>query len=379
MAHGPGFLATLLGAEWLPEAGDERAQSTDGVPEPGGNESPADGRCPSNGTRFSMEFFDVLIIGGGPIGLACGLEAQTAGLSHVIVEKGCLVNSLYHYPANMTFFSTSEKLEIGGVPFVSNNAKPTRSEALEYYRRVAFSRKLNLKLFEEVRAVDDAPEGYRVSTSKGTYAARNIVIATGFYDIPMLLNVPGEALPKVTHYYQEPHFYAGQRVLVVGANNSAVDAALETYRKGAEVTMVIRSGEIGRRVKYWVKPDIENRITEGAIRAYFHSEVTAIRETEVDLLTPEGPVTIPNDFVVAATGYQPNFPLLERLGIDLSDAANRCPVYDGDTQESNRPGIFLAGVVCGGYDTHVWFIENSRVHAEKIIRKIASERAVEVV
>lgn len=323
-----------------------------------------------------MDYFDVLIIGGGPIGLACGLEAQAAGLSHVIVEKGCLVNSLYHYPANMTFFSTSEKLEIGGVPFVSNNAKPTRSEALEYYRRVAFSRKLNLKLFEEVRSVDDDPAGYRITTSRGTYAARNIVIATGFYDIPMLLGIPGETLPKVTHYYQEPHFYAGQRVLVVGANNSAVDATLETYRKGADVAMVIRGGEIGRRVKYWVKPDIENRIAEGAIRAYFHSEVTAIRETEVDLQTPEGPVTIPNDFVIAATGYQPNFPLLERLGIDLSDAANRCPVYDGETQESNRPGIFLAGVVCGGYDTHVWFIENSRVHAEKIIRKIASERAV---
>jgi thioredoxin reductase (NADPH) len=327
----------------------------------------------------NLELFDVLIIGGGPIGLACGLEAQAAGLSHVIIEKGCLVNSLYRYPANMTFFSTSDRLEIGGVPFVSNNAKPTRAEALEYYRRVAFSRKLNTKLFEEVHRVDDAPEGYHVQTSKGTYAARNLVIATGFYDIPMLLNVPGEDLPKVTHYYQEPHFYAGQWVLVVGANNSAVDAALETYRKGAEVTMVVRGGEIGRRVKYWVKPDIENRIAEGAIRAYFQSEVTAIRETEVDLLTPEGSLTLPNDFVIAATGYQPNFPLLERLGIDLSETASRCPVYDGETQESNRPGVYLAGVVCGGYDTHVWFIENSRVHAEKIIRKIAFERVVEVV
>jgi thioredoxin reductase (NADPH) len=328
-------------------------------------------------TRVNPELFDVLIIGGGPIGLACGLEAQAAGLRHVIVEKGCLVNSLYHYPANMTFFSTSEKLEIGGVPFVSNNAKPTRAEALEYYRRVAFSRQLNLRLFEEVRAVHDAPdgEGYLVRTTRGTYQSRNLVIATGFYDIPVLLDIPGESLPKVTHYYQEPHFYAGQRVLVVGANNSAVDAALETYRKGADVTMVIRGGEIGRRVKYWVKPDIENRIAEGSIRAYFNAELTAIRETEVDLRTPEGPVTLPNDFVIAATGYQPNFPLLERLGIDLAETASRCPVYDAETQESNRPGIYLAGVVCGGFDTHVWFIENSRVHAEKIMRKLAAERA----
>ncbi|SDM37932.1 YpdA family putative bacillithiol disulfide reductase [Siphonobacter aquaeclarae] len=315
---------------------------------------------------------DLIIIGGGPIGLACGLEAKKHGLNYVILEKGCLVNSLYRYPANMTFFSTSDRLEIGGVPFVSNNAKPTRPEALEYYRRVAFSYKLNIRLFEQVEAIE-RENGYSVRTLKGTYHAPRVIIATGFYDIPNLLNIPGEDLPKVTHYYQEPHFYAGMKVIVVGANNSSVDAALETYRKGAEVTMVIREGEIGRRVKYWVKPDIENRIAEGSIRAYFHSHLVAVRETEADIRTPDGLITIPNDFVVAATGYQPNFSFLEQAGITLSEDEKRYPTYDPDTQETNLPGLYLAGVVCGGMDTHVWFIENSRIHAEKIIGHILSQ------
>ena len=315
---------------------------------------------------------DLIIIGGGPIGLACGLEAKKHGLNYVILEKGCLVNSLYRYPANMTFFSTSDRLEIGGVPFVSNNAKPTRPEALEYYRRVAFSYKLNIRLFEQVEAIE-RENGYVVRTPKATYQAPRVIIATGFYDIPNLLNIPGEDLPKVTHYYQEPHFYAGMKVIVVGANNSSVDAALETYRKGAEVTMVIREGEIGRRVKYWVKPDIENRIAEGSIRACFHSHLAAVRETEADIRTPDGLITIPNDFVVAATGYQPNFSFLEQAGITLSEDEKRYPTYDPDTQETNLPGLYLAGVVCGGMDTHVWFIENSRIHAEKIIGHILSQ------
>ncbi|MBO9637547.1 MAG: YpdA family putative bacillithiol disulfide reductase [Siphonobacter aquaeclarae] len=315
---------------------------------------------------------DLIIIGGGPIGLACGLEAKKHGLNYVILEKGCLVNSLYRYPANMTFFSTSDRLEIGGVPFVSNNAKPTRPEALEYYRRVAFSYKLNIRLFEQVEAIE-RENGYVVRTPKATYQAPRVIIATGFYDIPNLLNIPGEDLPKVTHYYQEPHFYAGMKVVVVGANNSSVDAALETYRKGADVTMVIREGEIGRRVKYWVKPDIENRIAEGSIRACFHSHLVAVRETEADIRTPDGLITIPNDFVVAATGYQPNFSFLEQAGITLSEDEKRYPTYDPDTQETNLPGLYLAGVVCGGMDTHVWFIENSRIHAEKIIGHILSQ------
>lgn len=317
-----------------------------------------------------MEQYDLLIIGGGPIGLACGLAAKNAGLQYLIVEKGTLVNSLYHYPSNMTFFSTSEKLEIGGVPFVSLNAKPTRNEALEYYRRVAESHQLHIRLFERVNSVDKTEGGYHVETSKSTYNTRNIVLATGFYDLPVLLGIPGEDLPKVTHYYKEPHFYYRQKVVVIGANNSAVDAALETWRKGADVTMVIKSAEIGERVKYWARPDIVNRIQEGSIKAYFNSELTQIQAHSVEIRTPDGSITIENDYVIAATGYQPNFELLEKLGIQLSDDATRAPLYDPRTQESNQPGIYLAGVVCGGMDTHVWFIENSRVHAEQIIGDI---------
>ncbi|MBA2499178.1 MAG: YpdA family putative bacillithiol disulfide reductase, partial [Chitinophagaceae bacterium] len=256
--------------------------------------------------------FDIIIIGGGPIGITCALEAKKAGLGYLILEKGTLVNSLFNYPVNMTFFSTSERLEIGGIPFVSNNPKPTRSEALEYYRRVAESNKTNIHLFEKVDSVEKENEHFRVITNKNNYSALNIIIATGFYDIPYLLNIPGEDLPKVTHYYKDPHFYAFQKVLVIGAMNSAVDAALETWRKGAEVTMVIRQPVIGERVKYWVKPDIENRIKEGSIRAYFNSTVMAIRNTEVDIQTPDGMITIPNDWVVAMTGYQPDLSFLQK-------------------------------------------------------------------
>ena len=317
---------------------------------------------------------DILIIGGGPIGLACALEAQKANLAYIVLEKGALVNSLYHYPANMTFFSTSERLEIGGIPFVSNNAKPTRSEALEYYRRVAESGKLRLNLYEEVTDVIRQETGFQVITNKNTYFARNVVLATGFYDIPVQLNIEGEDLPKVTHYYQEPHAYYRQKVVVVGANNSAVDAALETWRKGAEVTMVVRQEEIGSRVKYWARPDIVNRIEGGSIHAFFNSSLHAIRKNEVDILTPEGLITIANDYVIAATGYQPNLDFLRKLGVELSDDEFCRPAYHPDTQESNVPGLFLSGVVCGGMETHVWFIENSRVHAEKIIQRVRRER-----
>ncbi|WP_127132451.1 YpdA family putative bacillithiol disulfide reductase [Pseudoflavitalea rhizosphaerae] len=314
--------------------------------------------------------FDLIIVGGGPIGLACALEAAKAGLNYVILEKGCLVNSLYHYPSNMTFFSTSEKIEIGGIPFVSNNVKPTRPEALEYYRRVATSNHVHIQLQEKVTGIRRISNGYAVTTNKNNYNTGFIILATGFYDIPVLMNVPGEELPKVTHYYKDPHFYAMQRVVVVGANNSAVDAALETYRKGAEVTMVVRENSIGKRVKYWVKPDIENRIKEGSIKAFFNSSIKEIRENEIDIQTPDGIVTIPNDYVIAMTGYQPDFQLLQQSGIRLSEDAVRQPDYNPDTMESNMPGIYLAGVVCGGMNTHVWFIENSRVHASKIINAI---------
>ncbi|HTQ27587.1 MAG TPA: YpdA family putative bacillithiol disulfide reductase [Puia sp.] len=314
--------------------------------------------------------YDVIIAGGGPIGLACALEAKKAGLQYLIIEKGCLVNSLYHYPTNMTFFSTSERIEIGGVPFVCTHPKPNRPEALEYYRRIACSNELQIHLQEEVIRIQPLNGIYEVVTSWRQYHARNIIIATGFYDIPVLMDVPGEDLPKVSHYYDDPHFYAMQKVMVVGASNSAVDAALETWRKGAEVTMVVRGEGIGPRVKYWVKPDIENRIKEGSIRAFFSSGIDAIREKEVDIRTPGGIQTIANDYVIAMTGYQPNFDFLRNAGIQLSDDELLQPIYHPETMETNMKNIYLAGVVCGGMNTHVWFIENSREHAVKIINNI---------
>ena len=316
------------------------------------------------------DFFDVIIVGGGPIGLACAIEAKKAGLSHLIIEKGAFVNSLFNYPVPMTFFSTSERLEIGDIPFISVNPKPTRNEALEYYRRAAIGYKLNINLFEEVKDCKARDNVFDIKTSKNNYQAKNVIIATGFYDIPFLLHVKGEDLSKVTHYYKDPAFYAFQKVLVVGANNSAVDAALETWRKGASVTMVIKGDGIGSRVKYWVRPDIENRIKEGSIKAYFNSQVSEITATQVTINTPEGIVNIGNDFVIAATGYQPNLSFLHKLGMDLCENENRTPVYDDDTHESSVKGIYLAGVICGGMDTHSLFIENSREHAVKIVQDI---------
>ena len=317
---------------------------------------------------------DILIIGGGPIGLACGPAAQKAGLSFVIIEKGCLVNSLYNYPATMTFFSTSERLEIGGVPFVTINNKPTRADALEYYRRVALSNHLPIKLFEEVEHVQHTGYHYDVTTCKATYQAKKVIIATGFYDISVNLDIPGENLPKVKHYYKDPHYYALQKVVVVGSSNSAIDVALETFRKGAEVTLVIRGEEISHRVKYWVRPDIINRIKEGSIKAYFNSNLAAIREHEVDIDTPKGKITIENDFVMAMTGYKPNFDFLKSIGIHLSTDDKHIPHYNPETMETNLKGIYLAGVVCGGMDTHLWFIENSRIHADMIINDILNQK-----
>ena len=312
----------------------------------------------------------VVIIGGGPIGLACGIACQNANLEYIILEKGCLVNSLYHYPTTMTFFSTSERLELNNIPFVSNNVKPTRSEALEYYRRVAQSRELNIRLFEEVKEIIKSENGFSVKTTKGEYQADQLILSTGFYDIPNLMEIPGENLPKVKHYYKDPHFYAFQKVLVVGANNSAVDVALETYRKGADVTMVIREPQIGQTVKYWVKPDIENRIAEGSIKAYYNAHLTEITENEVVIFTPDGKVTVENDWVLAMTGYMPNLNFLEKIGIRLSDDRLRKPFYAEDTMETNIPNLYLAGVICGGMDTRKLFIENSREHADKIVKHI---------
>ncbi|TDS17277.1 YpdA family putative bacillithiol disulfide reductase [Sphingobacterium paludis] len=317
-------------------------------------------------------FFDVLIIGAGPIGIACGIEAQRAGRSHLIIEKGCLVNSIYNYPTNMTFFSSSERLEIGDTPFVTTLPKPKRAEALEYYRRVNDKFKLNTHLFEEVIDVKKLDNVFHVQTNKDRYTAKAVIVATGFYDIPMLLNIPGEELPKVSHYYNDPHYYAQQHVLVVGASNSSVDAALETYRKGAKVTLVVRGKEISQRVKYWVKPDIENRIAFQEIDVFYESALKEITETAVRLQTPKGEVTIQNDFVLALTGYQPNFAFLKAIGVAIPDESPRIPTHDPESMETNIPGLYLAGVVCGGLNTHLWFIENSRVHAEVIMKHLAA-------
>jgi len=319
--------------------------------------------------------FDIVIIGGGPIGLACGIEAEKAGLTYVIIEKGCLVNSLYHYPTNMTFFSSSERLEIGDTPFVTTNPKPRRAEALEYYRRIQQKFELNTKLFEEVTHVfpkDD--NGYVIKTSKNEYITKDIIVATGFYDHPILLNVPGEELSKVRHYYNDPHYYAGQHVVVVGASNSSIDAALETYRKGAKVTLVIRAHEISPRVKYWVKPDIENRILSHEINVLYNSQVTKIDHDTVEVSTPNGIQIIQNDFVLALTGYKPNFDFLRQMGIAVPPDGAMIPSHNHDTMETNMSGVYLAGVVCGGLNTHLWFIENSRIHAIQIIAHILSKK-----
>jgi len=321
-----------------------------------------------------MEDYDVIIVGGGPIGIACGLEAQKKGLTYLILEKGPIVNSLFNYPINMQFFSSSEKLEIDTIPFISKEAKPKRNEALEYYRRIVTSNNLNIHLFEKVQSVEKQNSSFLVTTDKIKYTASNVVIATGFYDLPNTLNIPGETLEKVSHYYKDPHFYASQKLAVIGASNSAVDAALECWRKGAEVTLIIRGPEVGKRVKYWVRPDIINRINEGSIKAYYNTEVTEIRERELVLSTPDGPEQLPNDFVLALTGYTPNFSFLESIGIDLSKDDKKLPQYNPETMETNLSGLYLAGVICGGMETHKWFIENSRIHAPLIIEHIVANK-----
>lgn len=320
-----------------------------------------------------MEILDVLIIGGGPIGLNCALEAGKNNLSYLIIEKGTIVNSLYNYPLYMRFFSTAEKLEIDGIPFISTAPKPGRQEALEYYQGIARQRDVNINLYEKVEKVSKENGTFTVETTKGRYAARNVIISTGFYDIPNLMNIPGEHLPKVKHYYTEPYPYARQKIVVVGSSNSAVDAALETYRKGAEVTMIIRHDEISPNVKYWVKPDIENRIAEGSIAAHFGAELLEIKEHSVIFKDREGKTSeIENDFVLAMTGYLPNFDFLKDSGIELQGECLN-PLYHPETMETNVPDLYLAGVVCGGKDTHLWFIENSRIHAEMIVKHILAK------
>ena len=311
---------------------------------------------------------DVIIIGAGPIGLACGIEAKKNSLDYLIFDKGCLVNSLYNYPMNMTFFSTSDKLEIGEVPFISHNPKPTRAEALEYYRRVSSHWELSLRLYEEIKVIEKLDTGFELKTTKGIYKTKKIVLSTGFYDIPYLLEVPGEDLDKVLHYYKEPHTFFGMNVAVIGSANSAVDVALELYRKGAKsVTMIIREEEIAKNVKYWARPDINNRIKEGSIKAYFKADIKEITKDKIRFKIPEKEIVIENDFVLAMTGYKPNFQLLESLGVEFLEDEFKTPVYNSITMQSNQMGVYLAGVVCGGLKTNKWFIENSRIHANIIM------------
>ncbi len=324
-----------------------------------------------------MNVLDLAIIGGGPTGLNCAIAAGKAGLTYLVLEKGMLANSIYHFPENMTFFSTSSLLEIADTPFISHGEKPTRREALEYYRRLYQHFRLRVHFYEEVLSMSRQPEGhYLLKTTKGSYTARAVVVATGFYDTPRLLGVPGENLPKVKHYYEGPHPYTGQKVLVVGAANSACQAALELWRKGAELSMAIRGGELYKGVKYWIRPDIENRIAEGSIKAYFHTVVKEIRPDVVLLEGPEGAFRISNDWVLALTGYQPNYPLLERLGLDVPKDGSRIPLHGVESLEAaNLPNVFLAGVVCAGMETNKLFIENTRGHADIIIGQVRKRLA----
>lgn len=318
---------------------------------------------------------NTIIIGAGPIGLTCGIEAVKRNISYLILEKGCIVNSVFNYPVNMTFFSTSDRLEIGGVPFVSHGDKPTRREALEYYRRVVDAWKLRINTYEKVFSIEKKENQFIISTSKSIYKSENVIISTGFFDYPNLLNVPGEELPKVFHYFKEAHPYAYKKVAVIGAGNSAVDVALETYRRGAEVTMIIREDKLKDSVKYWVKPDIENRIKEGSIKAFFNSTVEEIKEEEIIINSPDGIKSIPNDFVFAMTGYHPDYDFLSKAGIRFTSDENKVPIFNPDTFETNVERLFLAGVVCGGMETNKWFIENSRDHAEKIFNYITSKKS----
>ena len=314
---------------------------------------------------------DLIIIGAGPIGLACGIEAKKNNLDYIIIDKGMLVNSIYNYPVNTTFFSTSDKLEIGDIPFISHNVKPTRTEALEYYRRVCDSWSLELDLYNEVLDIKNKTSHFELNTQNGIIKSKRIIICTGFYDIPYLLNIPGEDLNKVLHYYNESHPYYKMNIAIVGAGNSAVDAALDTYRKGANiVTMIIREKEIGENIKYWVRPDIVNRIESGEIKAYYESEIKEIKEKSIIIKSPNGIKEIDNDFVLAMTGYQPNYDILQKLGVDINADEFKTPEYNEETMETNVSGVYLAGVICGGLKTNKWFIENSRDHSEKIIKHI---------
>lgn len=315
---------------------------------------------------------DLVIVGAGPIGLACAIEAKHAGLDAVVIEKGALINSFLGYPTGMEFFSTPDLLEIGGYPLISRSYKPLREEALDYYRRVAEAERLDVRLYERVLRVEGEAGAFTVVTDEGSVLCRAVIVATGFYDVPNRMGVPGEDLPKVSHYYKEPYPYSGQRLAIIGAKNSAAIAALDCLRHGAEVTLIIRGPEVSPSVKYWVRPNLVNRINDGQITALFNTTVREIRPEMLLLDTPDGERALPNDWVLALTGYLPNYPFLKALGIEFEGPARK-PVHDAETMETNRPGVYLAGTVCGGMNTSEWFIENGRVHAKKAVAHIVSD------
>ncbi len=315
---------------------------------------------------------DVAVIGAGPVGLACAIEAQRVGLTACVIEKGTLVNSLVGYPTNMEFFSTPDLLEIGDYPFPTLHYKPLREDALDYYRKVADAAKLDLRLYTRVEKLEGEAGAFRVVTDRGIVEARRVVVATGFFDVPNRLGVPGEDGPNVAYYFKEPYAHVGQKVIVIGAKNSAAKAALSLYRSGARATLVVRGPEISPSVKYWIRPDLVNRIAEGSIGAYFDTTVEAIGPDYVDVQTPDGLKRLDADFVYALIGYRPNYALLDALGIAHHHDTARTPVYDEATHETNRAGVYLAGTVCGGLHTSRWFIENGRHHARLIAADMAA-------
>jgi thioredoxin reductase (NADPH) len=321
------------------------------------------------------ESFDAVVVGAGPTGLACGIELQNRGVKTVLIDKGCVVNSIYHYPTNMTFFTTPELLEIGNLPMTSLNDKPNRTEALKYYRRVADHYRLDIRQYERVNSIQGEDNAFQVFTTdrldcNHTYTARKVVLATGYYDVPNMLNVPGESLGKVLHYYKEAHPFYNQDVAVIGAKNSAAIAALELWWNGARVSLIHRGAGISDRVKYWIKPNIENRIKNGEIRGYFHSSVLEILPNSIRIATPEGEVLLKNDFVFALIGYQPDLAFLNATGITLEPETQR-PRTDPQTLESERNGIYLAGVIVAGMHTNEIFIENGRFHGQLIAKAVA--------
>jgi thioredoxin reductase (NADPH) len=313
---------------------------------------------------------DLLVVGGGPIGLACAIEAERVGLTARVIEKGALVNSIVGYPTQMEFFSTPELLEIGGHPLATTLYKPRREEAIDYYRGVAQREGLDVRLGERVEAVEGEAGDFAVVTSRGRHRARAVAVATGFFDQPNRLDAEGAEHAHVAYYYKEPYLYSGRRVVVIGAKNSAAKAALEINRHGGDVTMLVRGGEISTSVKYWIRPDLLNRIKDGAVRAHFHTTVDRITPEAVHAQTPDGPLAVPADFVLALIGYHPDFELLERIGVEL-EGPERAPTVEPDTMESTRPGLYLAGTVCGGTHTSRWFIENGRIHAAQIAAHLA--------